>query len=344
MFDQDEQAIVTWQIGQIKALTPIAHGTVNRTLAVETKSGQFVLRAYRHTSRLPIKREHEVIKFVGQRGIPVLNPIPLPDGSTIHELNGCFYALFPFAPGTQIDRDALGRDEAVAIGHCLAELHRALEYFPHEQAARRMFKARNETTLEQVAQIEQAIAALPERGDDERHTLATLDGMRQYILRTAPPDVPIDVLPLQLIHGDFQERNLFFENNTISAIIDWDQTYLAPRGWEVLRAMHFVWNFDPTPCRAFLEAYQATWPLARAELEHAARWYAFSRGHNLWVYQATYLEGNSRTRQFISRGFEPIEPLWERVMKQRAKSEKAESGSGGMGESGGNTLNSKDER
>ena len=31
-----------------------------------------------------------------------------------------------------------------------------------------------------------------------------------------------------------KEANLFFEEDRISAIIDWDQSFVAPRTWEIL--------------------------------------------------------------------------------------------------------------
>ncbi len=66
-------------------------------------------------------------------------------------------------------------------------------------------------------------------------------GRREWILGagSAQP-ANLTALDQQLIHGDYQDTNLFFEHGQVSAIIDWDQTYLAAREWEVVRTMHLV--------------------------------------------------------------------------------------------------------
>ncbi|MBC8076060.1 MAG: phosphotransferase, partial [Chloroflexales bacterium] len=112
----------------------------------------------------------------------------------------------------------------------------------------------------------------------------------------------------------YHERNIFFDQGEVSAVIDWEQALFAPRGWELLRTLVFVWDLALAESVAFLEAYQQVYPLPLTELDLAARWFAWSRGHNLWVYQAVYLEGNQRARPLIGAGgFAPLEPRWARI-------------------------------
>lgn len=311
---EDAEAASAWAFGQPASLTPIGDGVLNRCLLFEAAGQQLVLRACHYTERKHIEREYALIMFAKDHGVPVVAPIPLPSGDTILMQEGHFYALFPFIRDRQYRRGTLGANEAAAMGRCLGHIHRVLE--PCTIPASREVRTTEsyERTLAAMDAIRQAIAAHADPGDDETRTLTTLDGMRDYIVQTPPPTQPLEALPFQLLHGDYHERNLFFANGEVSAVIDWELSLHGPRGREIMRTLLFVWDLELEPCVAFLAAYQQVWPLPIAELDLAARWFAWSRGHNLWVYQAIYLEGNEQARQLIGSGqFEPLEARWAQI-------------------------------
>lgn len=97
----------------------------------------------------------------------------------------------------------------------------------------------------------------------------------------------------------------------VSAIIDWDQAYLAPHAWEVIRTVHLVFTFDVGVSRAFLGAYHAAQPLPWAALDAAAAAYSTMRTLDLWVYRWIYDRGDDRTRQYLTDdGFAAVWPQW----------------------------------
>jgi len=292
-----------WQLGPVRAVAEAATGTVNQTLLVTTDRGRYALRTYRHDERLPIAREHAIIAHVRARGLPAVGPLPLPDGGTILEHGGRFHALFPRASGRQIPRHALGPDEALAMGTCLGQLHRALADLPAAWRARRAFAIDRGATLAGIARIELAIQGRTTHDATDAAALAWLADQRAWLARCAA-DAHIDLSPLehQVIHGDYQETNLFFTPARVSSVIDWDQTYLAPRAWEVLRTMHFAFGFASALCRPLLAAYRAVFPLPLADLDHAVAAYALKVGHDLWIHEEYYLHGNGRVRQFFQPG------------------------------------------
>ncbi len=73
-------------------------------------------------------------------------------------------------------------------------------------------------------------------------------------------------LPLLQVHGDFYRRNLIIFNGRIAALIDWDETRIDWRAWEIGRA---VWEFcktaqcelNLTAARDFIEAYRLHYSL-----------------------------------------------------------------------------------
>jgi homoserine kinase type II len=308
----DLDVLGAWAIGPIVASHAPSSGTINRTLLVDTPGGSYALRAYRHRDRAPVEREHEVIAYARAQGLPAVAPLPLPGGATILERAGRFYALFPRAPGSQIERDDLGTAELAAMGRCLAALHRGLASYPSERARRRELAVDRDAALDRIAALDRAIRARPNLDDVDRRALTALAGRREWIIRCGAFR-PNDLMALeqQLIHGDYQHTNLFFERGYVSAIIDWDQTYLAPRAWEIVRAMHLVWNLAAGPCRVFLAAYRSELSLPDAELDLAATYYGWFRAHDLWLYEAIYTEENGRVPAFVeSDGFAPLVDRW----------------------------------
>ncbi len=301
-----------WAIGPVISAWAPGAGTINRTVLIDSASGRWVLRAYRHRDRTIVEREHAVIVYACACGLPAVAPLPLAGGATIAEQDGRFYALFPHAPGRQVGQAGLGAGEIAAMGRCLAVLHHGLRGYPAERVTRRSFAVDRAAALARVARLEQAIHALPQRHETDRQVLAALAGRRDWIERAAAAQ-PADLAALdqQLIHGDYQQTNLFFDRGDVSAIIDWDQTYLAPPEWEIARTMHLVWNFAPGPCRTFLAAYRAASSLTDAALDLAATYYGWFRAHDLWLYEAIYFDGNERVRAFVEpNGFVPLLDMW----------------------------------
>lgn len=303
-----------WKLSPLLSTWTPETGTIHQTLLLETTDGRYALRAYRYTAaeRWRISCEHALIAYVQAHGLPALTPLLSLHGERILEQGGRFYALFPAAPGHQVARGTLTLHEMMAMGRFLGKLHQILADYPHEQVPHRSFAVDLATTLETMDTIEMAIRSRSPLNDEDTQALSQLAERRAWLV-TAPPVRMQDLSSLeqQVIHGDYQETNLFFEHGEVSAVIDWDQSYVAPRAWEVVRTLHYVCKLDRVACRTFLEAYRGVLPLTSAELEQAALAYGWMRAHDLWQYQAIYLEGNQRVRAFLQPGpFVPFAEQW----------------------------------
>jgi Ser/Thr protein kinase RdoA (MazF antagonist) len=230
-------------------------------------------------------------------------PIALPGGATILERDGRFYALFPRAPGRQSARSQLTRADFTAMGAFLARVHAALHDFPIDQANQRHFTIDRGATLAGIEQIEAAVRALPTPSKIDQRVLIQLAGRRAWIAQSPFDRLPdISALEQQVIHGDYQETNLFFQDGCVVAIIDWDQTYVASREWEIARALDLVCAFELEESRAFLAGYRTHAPLDATELDRATTCYGLMRAHDLWLYRATYFKDNQDVRKFIMPG------------------------------------------
>jgi Ser/Thr protein kinase RdoA (MazF antagonist) len=303
-----------WNIAPLIAARAPETGTIHQTLLLETSGGNYALRTYRYPpeKRWHVEAEHALIAYACSQSIPAMAPLPLPDGDTILEHDGCLHALFPFARGYQTRRSKITPAESAAMGAFLAQLHRALHDYPSDRVANRIFNVDHAATLAAIDEIAAIIKARPQPDDYDTQALIRLQQRRMWLETTQPPDeTAFARLEQQVIHGDYQETNLFFANNTVSAIIDWDQSYAAPRTWEVIRAMHYLFQFNPAPCHLFLEAYRRELPLSSEELDITANVYSWIRTHDMWLYEEYYLQGNQRVRQFYSpHAFTPLIERW----------------------------------
>lgn len=297
----DHAILTAWDIGSVHTLTP-AGGTINRTMFVEAAGGRFVLRAYRHSDRRRVEWEHAIIEHARSQGIPAPAPMATIAGSTIHQQAAHFYALFPHAPGQHLHEDSLDEQDCATLGSFLARLHGALRDFSPVLTHERSLQLDTAAADHALALLESLARA---RGDEP--VLRRITSQRAWLVEAPPELFPLKGVERQVIHGDYQLANLLFLHGDVSAIIDWDQAYAAPRAWEVVRTIDLVFRFIPRPTQRFLNAYRATQPLDHAELDAAARWYSQVRAHDSWLYKALLVDGNERVRKLIPD--EPFQPL-----------------------------------
>ena len=179
------------------------------------------------------------------------------------------------------------------MGDTLARLQRVLRLLPLDASVRRSFPTNRSATLARMEALAATIASRPDTDPFHAFVLQRLAAQRESLLHL-PVDAVIDfgALPQQIIHGDYQQGNLFFANGRVSAVIDWDQTYVAPPAWEVVRTMHLNFAFAPATSLPFLAAYHSASPLTLGDLDEAARLYDIKVCHDLWLYETFYLEGN----------------------------------------------------
>ncbi len=287
---------------------------------VQTSMGRFALRISTR-GRERVAWEHECIAWAADHGLPVCRPISLRRGGAILEWNGVSYSLFPLAIGLQIMRSELNIEHARAAGECLARIHAAFQMFPPKRTRVKNLDVDLATALASIPRIRNAIQALPIRTEIEESALEQLAGRRAWLeqmghLAEGACSRLVD-LPKVVVHGDFQETNMFFEGRVVSSVIDWDQSGLAPRGWEVMRALHLMLNLASDLSHGFLSGYRSVLPLPECELQHAALCYGVLADSNLWVYQAIYLEGNVRAKGFIGPGpFVPFHEHWAKGLRE----------------------------
>lgn len=308
-----------WTLAPILSATVPSTGTQHRILLLSTGQATYVLRAYRYAleDRPRIVAEHAIASYVQSCALPAIAPLPLPSGETILEQEGRLYALYPSASGQQIARERMTDPEIIAaMGRCLGELHQILATYPTHHVRSQSFAVDQAATFAKLEQIESAILDKPDGDSFDQQILNGFTQRKNWLRLAEPADLTsFSSLPHQALHGDYQESNLFFTGNRVSAIIDWDQAYQAPRSWEVVRTLHYVFHLDVPRCLAFLKAYQDVFSLPDAELHVTAQVYGWVQGHNLWAYRSFYLDHNQRVRALLQPSFIPFLDEWAKLEK-----------------------------
>ena len=307
--------LAAWPIGAVLALATPPDGASNDTRYVEADAGSYFLRVYRRRTRPWIEAEHAVIARVRERGLPAPPPLPLPGGDTILERKGRHFALFPRLAGERRSRGDLSPAEAMAAGAALGRVHAALRDHTDDRLWRRPYALDRAATLARIDELERLVRARPHSDPSDRWALDRLAGQRRRLQDLDSDDlILLDALDRQPLHGDYQETNLLFADGQVAAVLDWESTHVGVRLLEVLRALELMFDLGPQPCRAFLAGYRTIAPLDPGELEAAAVAWGRMQAHNLFLYEALYVDGNERLRRFLRPGgFRPVEERWAAV-------------------------------
>jgi Ser/Thr protein kinase RdoA (MazF antagonist) len=294
-----------FELGPIEDIARPPTGTMNETYLVRAGGRRVVLRRHRRTDRSLVEREHEIMAHARERGIPIPSALRTRSGNRIVQYDGKWHSVFTWAPGIQVTAVDAGR--AQSMGMMLARIHDALADFPVEPIVRPV------PTIDGTLQLMQRIrAAIPSDTEEDRAAIAYLDSQADAVRQAIPPPDPAE--PQQLVHGDYQHTNLFFDGDSVVAVIDWDKAESRCPTQEIVRALDLSLHMDPALCRPFVEGYRQIRPLDPQTLDSAAAIYDFETRHGLWVHDLVYLHNDDRVRQFLERPpFIPYSDRWQKV-------------------------------
>jgi aminoglycoside phosphotransferase (APT) family kinase protein len=157
---------------------------------------------------------------------------------------------------------------------------------------------------------------VPKAADPER--LALVPEVRQRLLDTVPPDVPIGIF-----HGDFQWANLFYSaDGTLLAVVDWELTGIGatlndvgwiatfndPGAWAGDRGVGGTMPEADELVELYREAYGAKLPDLGWFRALAAYKFAIITGFNLMLHRR-----GKRPDPTWEKTKESVEPLLERA-------------------------------
>ncbi|MFW5680771.1 MAG: homoserine kinase [Pseudomonadota bacterium] len=249
-----EAFVAAYDLGELCRWHGIQEGVENSNFYVETARSRSILTIYEKRVR-----EADLPFFLGLmehlagRGVPC--PVPLHDraGRVLQRLRGKPAALVSF-----LDGRSAARPEAAhcrALGRALAELHAAGAGFA-------LYRA-NDLGIDGWAHL---VDAIGHRADEVEPGLAAdIRAELRILLEAWPRDLPAGV-----IHADLFPDNVFFEDSSVSGLIDFYFSCNDQLAYDLAICLN-CWGFDragtldPARSRALLEGYAAVRPLTAEE-------------------------------------------------------------------------------
>ena len=238
-----------------RAHRPIAVGTINTNVRVETADGPLFLRINEGKSQGDVRREAAIVAHAAARGVPT--PVPRADaaGALFARWGTELVSLFPWVAGRTLARAELAPAHAAAVGDALARLHLASDGYP-DQSPGRYEPPEIDARLARIAAL-----ARPELGPAVAVLAPELAQLRAE---------RIAGVPLGIIHGDlFVDNVLYDDTGALTALIDFEQASWGRLAYDLaVTTLAFGYgrdDFRPEIVRALIDAYVAARPVNDAE-------------------------------------------------------------------------------
>jgi homoserine kinase type II len=247
--------LAAFSIAGYRAHQPIAVGTINTNLRVDTVAGPLFLRINEGKSEDDVRREADIVAHAAARGVPT--PVPRADaaGALFVRWGDEIVSLFPWVGGRTLARAELTPVHAAAVGTALAKLHLASDGFSDQRPGRY-----------EPAEIDGRLARIAALGrPDLAPAVAVLEPELARLRAARVADIPLGI-----IHGDlFVDNVLYDDAGTLTALIDFEQASWGRLAYDLaVTTLAFGYgrdDFRPEIVRALVDAYAAARPPTDAE-------------------------------------------------------------------------------
>lgn len=190
---------------------------INRVYEVQTLEGErLIAKFYRpgRWSREAIEEEHVFTLDCAADEIPVVPPMVLPSGKTLHEADGIYFAVFPKRLGRQFEINS--RTDWLRVGRLLGRLH----------VAGSKAEANHRTNLHPDESTSDHIDYLVENGLVTPRYLEEFEDIADAILDEICG--LFDDVEFIRIHGDCHGGNILNRPGEGLALIDFDDMMVGP--------------------------------------------------------------------------------------------------------------------
>ena len=223
-----------------------------------------------------IREEHEFLAECKDAELPVVAPLPFPDGSTLRQVPGLSiqFAIFPKVAGRIMDE--MSREQLLQVGRLLARLHGVGMRRPH--------RYRMKLTVETLGRS--SLRYLNENGVLPESIKGYYNQIAERLFSTTEPW--FDGVASQRIHGDCHIGNILWSRDELF-VVDFDDSFMGPCVQDlwlltpgrdedsirqrdtILEGYEFMRDFDRStlrliePLRALRMIYFSSWIAKRYE-------------------------------------------------------------------------------
>ncbi|CAH1530254.1 Homoserine kinase [Vibrio owensii] len=301
------------QIGAGASIKRQSAGATNHVFRIQS-SEAYYLRKYSVRNVAKINLEHELLRKLSQNLNTIIAPVLTRDLHSFCKIGDEFYALFPEAKGTLIEKRALSASHAFQLRKALADLHVQLAFevgcdFPTIELS-----WDKSVWVDRLQKIVATIEANSEF-DTNSSVLRRVKQQRDYLASSEATHSYTPLTSRQLIHGDYHHFNVFFDSNqAVSDVIDWDLVQNMPPAYKLARACMYMFDLELHRSLALLKGYLSVKPLSRLELNDGAKAWAVYADHHVWALEEVFLKNNTAAKKFIpQRDFVPFMEQWFQI-------------------------------
>jgi homoserine kinase type II len=276
---------------------PIAVGTINTNVRVETDDGTLFLRVNEGKSLDDVGRESAIVAHLAARGVPTPVQRVATSGQPFVLWKDQIVSLFPWVAGRTLERAELTAAHGAAAGAALARLHLAGADFADRRAGRY-----------EPDEIDRRLAHVAGLGRPE---LMPAQAILTSELGTLAGERAVG-LPAGLIHGDLFVDNVLFAGDHLAALLDFEQASWGRLAFDLaVTVLAFGFgrdDFRPDVTRALIDAYAAVRPPTPAEraafgaeLRFAACRFAVTRITDVHLRQGAGAAPGKRYQRYLAR-------------------------------------------
>ena len=314
-------------LGDVRAVAGVTDSVLNENYRVETSDGvwfaRFVGQARQASrTRRVLEAECRAIRYAHSRGVPVAVPRATTAGESTTVVGGAIVTVSPFVAGRTATRGEITPTEARALGQAhglttsvLADYHdEVLEQRPTGGEAK-WDRARAIAELSRVDDVIRYFPSPPEEHAAAQRALR----VQLALLESDEPRPPSDfaLMPVQIEHGDFHERNVILgDGGRVAAVVDWERVRVLPRAFQMVRALDFTGLLADGPFDQYVRGYCEHVQLHTGEGTMAVEQWWQAVIHNTWTFTEVFIRGNEPVRRFVPEIGPRLERLRDRGFRR----------------------------
>ena len=250
-----------FDLGSVHQSRTIAAGTINSNFDLVTDRGHFFLRINEGKAEVDVAWESRLVAALADAGVITPAPVRARDGRPYAPLVGPgaakWVSVFPWRDGEHFAADAITEARAATFGAALGELHRAGLAQPASWRRGSIYDHDHLVTrFERFARVHD-----PELADAKRILGEELEvAERAAMLRRRATH--------GIIHGDLFRDNVLWQDDRITAILDFEQASGGSLAYDVAVCINdWCWTGAPRIelARALIEGYQRVRPLTQSD-------------------------------------------------------------------------------
>lgn len=281
LFEEISHILSSYPVGSLKEVVPTSDGAMNDNWIVETDKGKHFLKR-RNTFFTPdsIDFELKLIEYILSQGFPAPKLIHTIDGALNVSAEGRNWEVYEYISGDPFQVDNF--DQIKSAARLLARFHKAtlgyktgLEAVPNRKiylndVAGMIDQLKDQVNVELKTSTLGSLLQPGIMGFIEAQAKIVLNGIQ-----------PLSDSLITIIHGDFQPSNVIFRGNDAAALVDFGNTALSYRSYDVAKAILSFSALKPDydsqndldpwlnwdRVKAFFGAYLAEMPLSERDIE-----------------------------------------------------------------------------